>query len=417
MKQHDYLSQQFVIGGGTAGWLTALTLVKIPKHNSQVYLVESKTIPTVGAGEGSTPQIVFLLEYLGIDLDEFYEKAWATKKYGVTFDNWLNDKKSFDHIFINERNLDYAYHFDSEYIIQFLKKKALESGVIHIQDDYLYSYKNGVCIEYVNLKINGKLRANFVFDCTGFRRQIIGKEYNSKWIDTSKYLPVNAAIPFTRKSKQVGKEEATYTKAVALKHGWLWTIPLQGRIGCGYVHDSSLVSEEDARLEVEEYFGEKVFSQFSRPRIFFKSGYFEKPYIGNCMAIGLSASFFEPLEATSIMLTCMQLDKFIAERTVHIEHTEYTRFFQSINNQILAFIYYHYMGVRQDTEFWRGFKNRKKPELLEKLIKSNGVFDLNKSEYKKILKVQDRKEIVFDFQSYKTFSKQLVEKNKEKLGF
>lgn len=410
MIKQNHLNQQFVIGGGTAGWLTALTLVKIPKHNSQVYLVESKTIPTVGAGEGSTPQIVFLLKYLGIDLDEFYEKAWATKKYGVTFDNWLNKKESFNHIFINERNIDYAYHFDSEYIIQFLKKKAIENGVVYIQDDYINSDKNGVCIEHINLKENGKLRANFVFDCTGFRRQIIGKEYKSKWIDTTKYLPVNAAIPFTRKSKKIDKEEATYTKAVALKHGWLWTIPLQGRIGCGYVHDGNLVSEEDARLEVEEYFGEKVFSQFSRPRIFFKSGYFEKPYIGNCMAIGLSASFFEPLEATSIMLTCMQLDKFIANRSVHIEHTEYTRFFNSVNNQILAFIFYHYMGVREDSEFWRGFKNRQRPELLKELTKPNGVFDLTKSEYKKILNIKDKKEIVFDLQSWKTFSKQLVEK-------
>jgi len=417
MINQNHLNQHFVIGGGTAGWLTALTILKIPSHDSQVYLVESKNIPTVGAGEGSTPQIIFLLEYLQIDTDEFFEKAWATKKYGVTFNNWSNKNKSFDHIFINQRNFDYAYHFDSESIIQFLKEKAIERGVIYIQDDYINSDKNGVNIKHINLKVNGKLRADFVFDCTGFRRQIIGKEYESKWIDTTEYLPVNAAIPFSRKSKNIGKEEATYTKAVALKHGWLWTIPLQGRIGCGYVHDGNLVSEEDARLEVEEYFGEKIFSESSRPRIFFKSGYFEKPYIGNCMAIGLSASFFEPLEATSIMLSCMQLTKIIVKRSVYIEHTEYTRFFNSVNNQILAFLFYHYLGVREDSEFWRGFKDRKMPELLEKLVQSNGVFNLSKSEYIKILDVQDKKEMVFDIQSWKTFSKQLVEKNIQNLGF
>lgn len=413
ISQNSDFKQTIIIGGGTAGWLTALSMVKLPNHGTQVWVIESKDIPNVGAGEGSTPHIVFLLNFLGIDLNEFFLKTAATKKYGIEFENWSGDSEKFKHYFVGNVDSNYAYHFDSQKIINFLKDKALESGVNYIQDDYVQSFKEGDNIEKIELKENGLMRADFVFDCSGFHRLIIGKEYKPKWVDCGKYLPIKAAIPFTmQRNEKEDRKGVNFTRAVALDHGWVWMIPLQGRWGCGYCYDSDLITEEEAKQEVEYCCGKKIFSRFSRPAIKFNTGYYNRLFIGNCMAVGLSGGFFEPLEATSIMTTCMQLNFFLRAKGYNIDQKEFNKTMVKVNEQVLAFLYYHYITKREDTELWKSFESRPVPKLVKKLVLPNGQLKkITKGEYKKIIQANKVYESVFHIDSWKAFSNNLIDKH------
>ena len=400
-----------VIGGGTAGWLTALTLLKIPNHDSNVILIESDKVPSVGAGEGTTPNILQILKYLQIPRNVFMERTRATKKIGIDFSGW-NGKGSqystqYDHLFENNTGLaglDFAYHFDSLAIITYLKEVAIQRGVVHVVDHYQSCDRDGDIITNINLRDYGKLPVERVYDCSGFARLIIGKEYGTKWINTEEYLPVNSAIPFTLPMKDNVKGKDTRTRAVAMKYGWLWMIPLQSRWGCGYVHDGSLISEEDARKEIEEYVGKPIFGSLSARRISFKSGYYEKPYVGNVVAIGLSSGFFEPLEATSLATTVKQLFRITTKGFNYNIDTE-NKYFNSVQRQILWFLTLHYISDRDDTEFWKKHKTKGMPKELLNILDDNlHLIGTSTNEFSKKLNLvnpQDRTELIFTFDSYK----------------
>lgn len=416
MKYDKNFPVRVVIGGGTAGWLTALTLLKIPNHNSNVVLVESDKVPSVGAGEGTTPNMVQMLRYLEIPKDEFFERTRATKKVGIHFSNWNGNGKSYEHLFAHNTGvtrLDHAFHFDSLAIITYLKELAIKRGVKHVIDHYQSCDRDGDIITNINLRDYGKLPVERVYDCSGFARLIIGKEYNSKWINTEEYLPANSAIPFTLPMEDNVKGKDTLTRAVAMKYGWLWMIPLQSRWGCGYVHDGDLVSEEDARKEIEDYVGNSIFGSLSPRRINFESGYYEKPYIGNVTAIGLSSGFFEPLEATSLSTTIKQLLR-ITSSGVNNNIDEDNAFFNSIQRQILWFLSLHYVSNREDTKFWKYHKIKDIPDGLLNVL--DGNFHLQKLTTAKfnrkmnLINPKDKAELAFTFDSYKCINKNQINK-------
>lgn len=416
-----------VIGGGTAGWLTALTLLKLPKHDSNVILVESDKVPSVGAGEGTTPNVVQILRYLQIPLKEFFERTRATKKVGIDFSNWNGDGKGYDHLFVGNTGasrLDHAYHFDSTAIITYLKEVAIQRGVIHMVDHYQSCKRNkyhknrklynGDTVTHIYLQDYGELKVDSLFDCSGFARLIIGKEFNTKWINTEEYLPVNSAIPFTLPMEDEVKGKDTVTRAVAMKYGWLWMIPLQSRWGCGYVHDGTLVSEEDVKKEIEEYVGKPIFNSLSARRINFKSGYYEKPYVGNVVAIGLSSGFFEPLEATSLATTVKQLFKLTQDRFDY-NVDQCNNFFVSTQNQILWFLTLHYITNREDTEFWKNHKTKKLPEGLLNILDDDFHISVTTTkEFREKMNLVEHfnraNELIFTFNSYKCISKNQINK-------
>lgn len=411
IDQNPDYKQTVIIGGGTAGWLTALCMSKMRNHNSQITLIESKNVPNVGAGEGTTPHMIFLLRFLGIDLNEFYKKTQATRKYGVEFENWSGEGEKFKHFFERNKGNDFAYHFDSQKMVEFLKAKALNLYVNYVQDDYIGCFREKDNITRIELKENGIINTDFVFDCSGLSRLLIGKEYKTKWNDCSKYLPIKAAIPFTvERTQKEERKDVTFTRAVALQHGWLWMIPLQTRWGCGYCHDSNLVTEEEAKQEVEYYLNRKIFSRFSRRTISFGTGYYEKLYVGNCMAVGLSSGFFEPLEATSIMMICIQLMFFVRAQGYDIDQDKFNSSMLKANEQVLAFLFYHYVTKKEDTELWRSFDKKPIPKLLKKLINPDGTLKkLTQSQYKKVLEVNELHDLIFHINSWKTFSKNLID--------
>ena len=241
---------------------------------------------------------------------------------------------------------------------------------------------------------------------------LIGKEYNTKWISTKKYLPVNSAIPFSIEKKSDNPLAKTYTDAVAMKHGWLWQIPLQHRYGCGYVFDNTRVSDDDARAELEEYMGQKLFNRYSSRIIHFESGYYKDLYRGNTFAIGLSGGFFEPLEATSLMTVCQQLLYFTRSRTLeNVKHKEYNDYFRRVNDQIMIHLKYHYLSIKDDTPFWRNQFTSPIPNNLYKLLNNDFTFKPKTvGEYIKLLGMNDKQEYLFTMSNWKVFSKLLIEK-------
>jgi len=439
-----------IVGGGTAGWLTALTAQHYMPY-SNVTLIESEEIGILGAGEGSTPQLVELFKILNIPLSEVVNLTGATIKNGIKFTGWngpdelldpinknyyyhnfggldnqitmekLDYKNTFNKYpltffqalyhkisgfefdvssILNERNktpfiytglgssfddpitpytgiASYGIHFDASHLALFLKNKGVDRGIKHIEGkvvDFKTDTDNDITA--VILEDGSKIDVDFIFDCSGFKRLIIGNFYKAPWKSYSSDLPVNRALPFFLPQEDPNNIP-TYTESIAMKYGWMWKIPLQHRYGCGYVFDSNLVSEEDARKEIEDYLGfEPQYPREDKGSFKFDAGYYETPWVNNCISVGLSSGFIEPLEATSIWQSITVLQEALHDRYRLLKRTpeiinKFNRKMCKWNSDISDFIYMHYMGNKSDTEFWTRFKDPNKvPEKVSTFLKN-----------------------------------------------
>jgi len=371
-----------IIGGGTAGWSTALNFSSKTNHN--ITVVSSKEIPIIGVGESTTGQFSDLIKN-NLDEVDFFKKTGSTYKLGIKHVNWLNGNDYFNsplgydisdydyyrlyHIAENKKfvstqaslmennqlpfvnnipiQLNHtAYHLDTfkvgqyikDYLIKEKKVKYIDGKVVKVNKDE----KGNVKSVYTDnqSEINGDL---FV-DCSGFRRLLCD---NVKFKSYEDNLLVNKAVTFHIKNKE-DTIIKNYTQATALKHGWLWEIPLQHRKGCGYVFCDKFISDDEAIQEIEEYIGEKIEVQ---KIISFNSGRLEKPYHKNVLTIGLSTAFVEPLEATSIHMSVFQVNYFIYCMEKGLE--DYNKNICEKWDNIRDFIILHYRSKRTDTEFWK----------------------------------------------------------------
>lgn len=343
-----------VIGGGTAGWLTALTVNKLSPY-SDVTVISSEEIGILGAGEGVTPHFNLLMEQLDIPLEGIFQNAKATIKSGIKFINWNGDGESYIHPFWENKT---ALHFDAALLANHLRTIALERGIKHI-DGIVNKINNksyNSDIESFELKDGTIVDCDFVFDCSGLHRLIIGKHYNTPWINYNDSLPCSRALPFfIQHTDDVTGNQ--YTESIAMKAGWIWKIPVQGRYGCGYVFDKRFITDEEAKAEVREMFGDVEF-----PRVFdFSAGCYEKTWVNNCVAIGLSSGFTEPLEATSIWLQILSLWHYIAREPSFARDRRtcnwYSYYVLMINTYMKDFIHAHYLSKRNDSEFWKTFRD------------------------------------------------------------
>ena len=448
-----------IVGGGTAGWLTALVANAAFKQH-EIVLVESSEIGILGAGEGSTPHLVAALEYVGIDLENLVQNTSCTLKNGILFDNWSETKKPYVHGFdvydrrfqkvvlnhnmsnfewtsapllpylaeyagvedeeidftthislknkalftrkeeqtislghdgINDFNLEgiYAVHFDARSLATYLAKVAQERGVVRVEGK----------VKDINRAIDGNISdivledgqsvaGDLFFDCTGFARLIIGKMFESEWVSFKDSLPAKRAMPFFLEPNPEAVEP--YTLAKAMDRGWIWKIPLQHRYGCGYVYDPDQISDDQVKQEIDAFAGKEV----EIPTIFnFEPGYYKKVWIKNCLALGLSNGFVEPLEATSIMQLIFALQTFFAQR--HNIFTDNDIYKDNYNAQIAedhehiaAFIYLHYMTDKTNNDFWANFtENYRMPDGLVPTVEraklgllnmrdNSGIFDI-----------------------------------------
>lgn len=423
-----------VVGGGTAGWITALYAKKI-LPDAQITLVESKDVGILGAGEGTTPHFVSFTDLVDIPISRLIQETNSTIKAAIKFTNWNGDGDHYYHGFATRYDLgfrscnpsDYEYsgnaglaanaalgdslsdfdlvdklgeagkvpfirnelspdhvpnsifcfnnfsgfamHFDARQIAEVFAKVAQERGITRIEGKVARVEKNqNDEIMGVVLEDGSTIGADFFFDCTGFARLLIGKSYKSPWKSYAEYLPADSAIPFFLPAEE--GEIPPYTESIAMKYGWMWKIPLQHRYGCGYVFDSSLTTEEEAKAEIEEFLGHEIES----PKTFkFEAGYYETPWVKNCIAVGLSSGFFEPLEATSIWSTIATLRRAFANVTSLFDRDQevidtFNSTISDFTENIGDFIYFHYITKRDDTSFWKRFSRENAPQKVQKIL-------------------------------------------------
>lgn len=357
-----------IVGGGTAGWLTALY---INKHfpNDQVTVIASSEIGILGAGEGTTPPFIDFLKEVDISEKDLYNNCKATIKTGIKFINWNgNDDEYFHNFTTNFTTGLNALHFDASLLAKYFQSVALSRGVKLIDSEVIESeFKENKDISALMLKSGERIELDFLFDCTGFKRMFIGGYYKSNWIEYP--MPCKRAVPFFLPND--GQNLPTYTESVAMKYGWIWKIPVQGRYGCGYVFDCTKTTDEEAKQEIRDYLGH----DFVSPKTFnFSAGSYEKVWINNCLGVGLSSGFIEPLEATSIWIQILTLNTFVqcGGNKDKLNHD-----MKEMNEDVLSFLYYHYMTKKTDSKFWLDFqKDNVMPEKLKmrlenKLITSN----------------------------------------------
>lgn len=388
-----------VCGGGTAGWLAAYIISKAQPNLHSITVIESSSIGIIGAGEGSTGLLYDLLAgaYFdsGVDLQDFMTKTDATRKMGIRHANWTGDGTSYfapldgsptsknspdalfhyvmaEHgkekmhlaspigqAFEMKTMLPYggAFHFDGHKVGAFFKAICEKEGVTWVDakiEKVLLDEKGS--IDRVCLDNTQEISGDFFIDCTGFARVLMSK-LSVGWKSYEKNLPVNRAMPFILEHDDT-KETEPVTTATALSSGWVWNIPLATRIGAGYVYNSNLISDDEAKKEVEGLVGQEI-----EPIkiINFTSGRSDELWVKNCLALGLSAAFSEPLEATSIHATIMQLLIFTGDfLSPSLENTNtsnnrniYNRKLTGMYDDFCDFLNVHYKGGRTDTEFWK----------------------------------------------------------------
>ena len=424
-----------VLGGGTAGWLTAL-LVREFYPQFEVTVVESDTIGILGAGEGTVPHIVAVLDFLKIPVSALMRECGATLKTGIKFTNWHGDNTAYFHNFTGNDELEmwdldsifrsnvlptmlvgknipldsasfiarlsaegkvpfvvgeippadlqnypdplqrlhhlgsFALHFDARLLAGFLGRLARkERNIARVEGKFAQVNTDADGnISGLSLEDGRVLGCDFIFDCSGFARLLLGKHFNETWVDYSKHLPLDTALPFF--IPHDGGNLPPYTEAIAMKYGWIWKIPVQERYGCGYVFDSSFISEEEALKEVEDKLGFSVTS----PKTFrFKAGAFSNSLVKNCFAVGLAQNFVEPLEATSIWVFTRNLINFLKSDAINNLTPEVTNRINAgcrmVNDPIPEFLQLHYLTRRRDSPFWQTFRERMTiiPSLQEKL--------------------------------------------------
>jgi 2-polyprenyl-6-methoxyphenol hydroxylase-like FAD-dependent oxidoreductase len=385
-----------IVGGGTAGWLAAMMLSDVAsreKRSVSVTVIESSKIGTIGVGEGSTAVFRQMLKHFGLDEEEFLRDTGATIKYGIRHRDWRRVGHSYDgpiddphlvaggaqldtyavaagrpvaeaHLFQHLLNANrapvarqgertvpagpfhHAYHFDQALAGAWLRKKAKGIAVIDDQVQGVETGEGGIAA--LLLESGQRIEGDLFLDCTGFRRALIGP-LGAEWVSYRDMLPVNRAMPFWVDLKD-GEEIAPCTVAWAQSAGWMWQIPTQGRWGMGYVYSDAHTTPDQAKAEIESALGYEI---HPRNDIRIDAGRQKDAWIGNCVALGLSSSFLEPLEATSIHGTIVQLlmlAKWIADPQ---GRDLYNAAVARQVDDFRDFIRLHYVTERRDSPFWR----------------------------------------------------------------
>ena len=419
MKQVKSLT---VVGGGTAGLISALILKE--RSNMDVTLIYSSNIGIVGVGEGSTEHFADFMSFIGIKPSQLIKECDATFKKGVMFDNWIKNHKylhspihPFIHTFgqyssiyakeiSNNSNYIYSknleknlvdvgainidinpptnqYHFNTFKLNDFLKKIAIQKN-IKIFDDEIFDVvlsQNG----YIDNIIGKKqlYKSDFYIDATGFKRILMNK-LNVKWKSFNKYLKLNSVITFPTEDED---NYNYWTLAKAMDAGWRFKIPVWGRHGNGYIYDNNFITADKAKIEVEKELGYEI----EIGKTFqFDPGALDGVWTKNCVAMGLSGCFFEPLEATSIGLTIQQSFLLMHRIQNYDENviSEYNKSFNTIVENIRDFIFLHYLTKRNDTDFWKNILKLEVPDSL----------DYNLQKWKNKLPILE------DFKDYSTYS-------------
>lgn len=404
-----------IAGGGTAGWMTAAALARTLGAVAQVTLVESEQIGTIGVGESTIPPLVTYNRLLGINEAEFMRATQATFKLGINFENWRVPGETyfhsfggtgkdhwsagFQHFWLNglerghsedygqyclelkaaqaskfahlpDDKMNYAYQLDSGLYAKYLRAMAEADGTTRIEGKIARVELDGESGDISALVLEGdrRIEGDLFIDCTGFRALLIEGALRAGYDDWTHWLPCDSAIAIQTSSV---RPPVPYTRAIAHEAGWQWRIPLQHRQGNGVVYCSDYLSHE-AALEklLSTVEGEKLVKP---NHIRFRTGARRKQWHRNCVAVGLSGGFMEPLESTSIHLiqrAILRIVRMLPAGPISSRDIDEFNDQQFTDmEQIRDFLVLHYKATdRRDTPFWRHCAGMEIPASLEHKI-------------------------------------------------
>ncbi|MGW0809514.1 tryptophan halogenase family protein [Nonomuraea sp. NPDC002799] len=418
-----------IVGGGTAGWMTASYLKAAFGPRLDVTLIESPRVKRIGVGEATFSTVRHFFDYLGLDEAEWLPKCAGGYKLGIRFENWSGDGRHFYHPFERLRMVDgfsmaewwlalgdrsvpfdrscfitsalceakrsprmldsslfaagldgtlgrstlaeqraqfpYAYHFDADEVAGYLAGIAVKNGVAHVLDnvEHVGQDERG-WISHVRTAEHGDIAGDLYVDCTGFRGLLINQTLGTRFESFEDVLPNNRAVAL-----RVPRDEATdmnpYTTARAMNAGWMWTIPLFRRNGNGYVYSDQFISPEEAERELRQAVApgrDDLEANHIRMRI----GRNRESWVRNCVAIGLSSAFVEPLESTGIFFIQHGIEQLVRhfpdERWDAGQIAAYNDRVAHAVEGVKEFLVLHYKSAqRDDTPYWKEAKVRAMP--------------------------------------------------------
>ena len=389
-----------IVGGGSAGWMTAATLQsQLPEH--QICLIESKNIATVGVGESTLGQIRSWMRLLKINDEDFIKHVDGSFKLSIKFTDFYKKGEAFHYpfgfpdvkdthndtndwwfkkifnpktpnsdyaesifplqmAFVNNKKFNkninaYAYHFDATKFGLWLKNNYCKK-VKHIVEDInsIEQDENGI------KSLNNKYTADLYIDCTGFKSLLLGKTLKEPFESYSDLLPNDSAwatkIPFKNKKKEL----VSYTNCTAIENGWVWNIPLWSRIGTGYVYSSKFVDDDSALKEFKKHIGRE---DLEFKNIKMKVGIHNRLWVKNVVAIGLSAGFIEPLESNGLFSVHEFLIKLLRnikrEKISQWDKDNFNFQCKHLFKEFAEFVALHYaLSHRDDTPYWKSLLNK-----------------------------------------------------------
>lgn len=397
-----------IAGGGTSGWLTAGYLLKNLETPVPITLIESKKIGPIGVGEGTQPYTSTFLRKCGLEPKDWMKSADATFKLGVEFVNWQDinffvDNDSIKSHQINTNNLVHnfwvgkepkeyfdwlpAYNLAKNNVSPKLSEdldfvvgsdntpaEAVHFNAVKIGETLASHFKHKLNyiegeidnievsedgIKSIKLTSGDVVTADLYIDCTGFNSLLIEKSLRVEHISITATLPCDKAVAIPTAYTDPRKECFPYTQATTMSAGWRWKIPTFGRVGNGYVYSSKFITKGEAEAELR-----KELNEYTAPALHLdmRCGYKDNIAVKNVVAVGLSAGFVEPLEATGITFTtktvevlCDYLNSFENQFNSTVKASINSYFFDMVM-EIVAFIFLHYKtSSRRDTDFWKSF--------------------------------------------------------------
>jgi tryptophan halogenase len=418
-----------IVGGGSSGWMTAAYLDAVlnghAKEAIEISVIESPDVPRIGVGEATIPSINHILAAIGIDEIEFMRRVEGTYKQAIKYVNWLDGEgESYYHAFgryrsspVDTSTLDwlmsdrsipfsetisaqpaicdaclapktlalenpgvkftYAFHMNALKFADYLTEIATSRGVQHYLDHVTdIDMTESGDIAAVQTKSGKRIEADLFIDCTGFAGLLIEKKLNVPWVDCSQWQLCDRAltiqIPYEHNYPGYVRPN---TLATAVSSGWIWEIPLQTRRAWGYVHSGDHINADDAEKELRAFIG-PIADGIPARMVPFKVGHRAQAWVKNCIAIGLSSGFIEPLESTGLYLSdlaaVMTSEHFPYRGNMETLAFRFNRIMLNRFYEVLDFINLHYCLTRRtDTEFWREVQ---RPERINDRLKAKLEF-------------------------------------------
>ncbi|WP_052480859.1 tryptophan halogenase family protein [Gilvimarinus agarilyticus] len=406
-----------IVGGGTAGWMTAAAFARLLPAGMSITLVESDNISTVGVGEATIPHIRYFNQLLGIAEREFIQATQATYKLAIEFVGWGDESSRYMHPFsafghdlggidfhhhwlcaraaLPHLRLDsfslaaqlahngrfappppyadlgygYAFHVDATRYAILLRRYAEKRRVVRCEGtvDYAEQSADGR-LSAVVLESGARIEGDFFVDCSGFRSLLLGQAMKVPFTSWKHWLPCDRAIAM---ASEPLKTIPSFTRSTATGSGWQWRIPLQERTGNGQVYASDYLTDDEAFEQLYQALNSEPVSEPNLLR--FEAGCRAQSWKKNCVAVGLSSGFLEPLESTSIYLIQMAIIKCVEYFPINGEHSlsesAFNQWMSTEYHRVRDFLILHYhLNRRTDSRFWQDCAAMSIPDSLQQKI-------------------------------------------------